>query len=211
MEIDALTWSEAVKIASENRSDMASVAYELVARLSEAESRQVLATQLIEEARRVLREEALKVERSAQVAWSEEAALVKPRGRVRSVPATWMQADGTVRCPTPRTAKVVSAEAVREELGLPLQASEYEVRSAQAWRAFNASVREWEDGLEMRWTAELLDTHFALADGTGVTWGSATERDHFERMSMFVDASSNSIEGAARHKAAIAAIRGAGV
>jgi hypothetical protein len=98
-------------------------------------------------------------------------------------------------------------EAVRDELGLPPDAPDYEVKCAISAREFLASVKAYEDGLKMRWTAELLGSAFALGDGSIVTWGEATERDHYERMAMFVDTSANAIEGAARHKAAIAAIR----
>ncbi len=57
--------------------------------------------------------------------------------------------------------------------------------------------------LRMEWTAELLDTPFALPDGSQVAWGDASIEQHRTRRQMFMDNARVNVEGAARHDQAI--------
>ena len=89
---------------------------------------------------------------------------------------------------------------------------------AEEWepkaRAFAAKMSGFIDDfateLRMQWTEELLATEFGLADGTRVTWGSATIDQHNERRDMFMANAQANAEGAARHTAAIRALEESG-
>ncbi|MFC5930912.1 hypothetical protein D6T64_12020 [Cryobacterium melibiosiphilum] len=61
-----------------------------------------------------------------------------------------------------------------------------------------------------QWTAELLESKFALGDGTETRWGEATREDHAYRIGMHKRNAVAGIEGAARHQQAIEAIDAAG-
>lgn len=78
--------------------------------------------------------------------------------------------------------------------------------SANIQRAIDRFTEE----LRMKWTAELLDSTFALRDGTVIAWGDATIDHHEERRQMFKDNARANIEGAARHEAALQELRASG-
>lgn len=65
------------------------------------------------------------------------------------------------------------------------------------------AVDRYTEEVKMQWTTELLDSTFALRDGTPVMWGDATVADHEERRKMFVDNARANIEGASRHEMAL--------
>lgn len=60
------------------------------------------------------------------------------------------------------------------------------------------------------WTQELLESRFALPDGSTVEWGAATIDDHRQRVEMFQGYAEASIEGGARHQQAIDALTESG-
>ena len=65
--------------------------------------------------------------------------------------------------------------------------------------------------LKAEWTADLLASEFALADGTRVTWGDATIEQHEERAAMFHRNAVANAEGAARHLKAVDELKSKGV
>ena len=62
----------------------------------------------------------------------------------------------------------------------------------------------------IEWTRELLDTAFALGDGTSVKWGSATREQHAARERMFDANVQGNLMGAAMHRAAIELLESTG-
>lgn len=73
-----------------------------------------------------------------------------------------------------------------------------------------ASIERYSQSLKMEWTAELLASDFAMADGTRVTWGDATLEQHEERAALFQRNALANSEGAARHLKAVEALRESG-
>jgi hypothetical protein len=72
-------------------------------------------------------------------------------------------------------------------------------------------MQEWADNIRFEVTAELLDTIFAVGDGTKVTWRDATVAQHEERAEMLTKMAAGTIETAAMHTAAVRIIKDAGV
>lgn len=62
---------------------------------------------------------------------------------------------------------------------------------------------EYADRRRIEWTSELLDSGFALPDGTVVLWGDATIAQHSERAAMLTRNAAANAEAAARHRKAI--------
>lgn len=84
--------------------------------------------------------------------------------------------------------------------------------SAVSWSVAKVeqAFRDLKSVWRMEWTAELLDSTFALADGSRVTWGDATADQHRERVDMFRRNALANLEGAARHEQAIDALMESG-
>jgi hypothetical protein len=83
-------------------------------------------------------------------------------------------------------------------------------RSRQFWQHMNQITEQFAAELKAEWTAELLSSEFALADGTTVTWGDATVEQHEQRVELFTRNAVANAEGAARHKLAIEALKQSG-
>lgn len=83
-------------------------------------------------------------------------------------------------------------------------------RAERKRRAIAEILNEYEDMLEIEWGVELLQSGFALPDGTVKTWGEATVSDHEVRVEMLSVNAVRNIETAARHNAAIKMITSAG-
>lgn len=64
-------------------------------------------------------------------------------------------------------------------------------------------ISDFESALRVTWDRELLDSEFALPDGSVTTWGEATVPQHQERCDMHTRNAQSGIEGAARHQRAI--------
>lgn len=77
--------------------------------------------------------------------------------------------------------------------------------------SLNNLLADYRKDLRMEWTEELLESTFALGDGTRVSWGEATIDQHQERVAMFMGNVAANIEGAARHEQAIVDIKTAEV
>jgi hypothetical protein len=72
-------------------------------------------------------------------------------------------------------------------------------------------IDEVAEDVRLETTRELLDTFFALGDGTRTTWGSATIAEHEQRIELLARQSAGVIDTAASHRAAIDMIGEAGV
>lgn len=77
---------------------------------------------------------------------------------------------------------------------------------AQLGESLGAIISAYKESLHIEWTEELLDSEFALGDGTTVTWGDATVEQHEARALMFEGQAKAGIEGAVRHRKAIESI-----
>lgn len=87
-------------------------------------------------------------------------------------------------------------------IGLALvEASDNESLARTARR--NALLNKIRFDTAVEWTKEILETDFALHDGTRVTWGAATAEQHQARIAMLYGHATASAEAAARHDAAL--------
>lgn len=77
--------------------------------------------------------------------------------------------------------------------------------------SIHASIETYTNEVKMQWTQDLLDTGFALPDGTTVTWGDATVDQHKQRAQMFTANAAANIKGAARHTQAVRDLEASGV
>lgn len=88
---------------------------------------------------------------------------------------------------------------------------EEEAGRRRFWQTITDATARYAEALKMEWTRELLDSGFALPDGTTVLWGDATVEQHMERREMFMRNAVANAEGAARHDQAIRELSEAGV
>jgi hypothetical protein len=116
--------------------------------------------------------------------------------RAAEVPAT------TFEAPTPAAERMEAIDKQHAD-----RRAEIDRRLAES---VQAAVAAYERSLRIEWTAELLESEFALGDGTRVTWGEATVEQHRARAEMFQNNAAANLEGAARHRKAIAALSEAG-
>lgn len=72
------------------------------------------------------------------------------------------------------------------------------------------ALERYAEDLHIKWTAELLDSSFALRDGSVISWGDASIEQHRERRQMFLDNAHVNMEGAARHEVAIRELEASG-
>jgi hypothetical protein len=129
---------------------------------------------VIEEVRKVQRAKALEVEQRAQ----------RPKRGTRAY-AKWV-------------------ETTEEGQGYEQDLQEIDARAnRQLVDGINRAIEQYATELKMQWTAELLDSTFALGDGTQVRWGEATIEQHQARRDLFVGNAQANMEGAARHEMAI--------
>ncbi len=78
-------------------------------------------------------------------------------------------------------------------------------------RRVEALIEEVAEEVRLETTAELLETIFALGDGSKTTWGQATVWQHQQRIQMLAKNAAGIVETAALHSAAISMIETAGV
>lgn len=99
--------------------------------------------------------------------------------------------------------EMIEASAARRESANPMAR-----KAAERLRAkIRIAVDDYVHLLRMEWTEEILSAPFALPDGSVVTWGSATAAQHEQRYEMFKNNADMNARGAARHRAAIEALR----
>jgi hypothetical protein len=101
-------------------------------------------------------------------------------------------------------------EEMYHEMGYSLSEAIRAKHVDELGRAIGENVAKFTAELRIEWTAELLGSDFALADGTRVTWGEATVEQHEERAAMFQRNAVANAEGAARHLHALEALKFAG-
>lgn len=93
---------------------------------------------------------------------------------------------------------------------VPVRQSEMEFERRRLEQIRN-EVESFARELRIEWTQELLDSGFALPDGTVVLWGDATVSHHRARAEMLYGNVMANAKAAARHESAIGAIESAGV
>lgn len=71
------------------------------------------------------------------------------------------------------------------------------------WGRMTEIMQRYSERLKMQWTAELLNSTFALPDGTLVAWGDATVEQHTVRRDMLLANAQGNLRAAARHEAAM--------
>lgn len=79
----------------------------------------------------------------------------------------------------------------------------------QTWRECTQLIADLGDKMKVQWEQELLESYFSLSDGTRVRWADATVEQHEERADMFTRNAAANVEGAARHRRAIADLNAA--
>jgi hypothetical protein len=199
------TWDDAVEALKTAIHDStgvddataAKLSAELVNSLPDQERKAVLIAALLRDARHALRMETLSAERSAEILgsqhrttaeeWEEAAKVRRERYEERE---------------RRRAAEIEAGKELRRDLGIPEDSSPL--------AAMAAAMKRYAAELKMEWTRELLQSAFALRDGSRVTWGAATIAEHRERIEIFVELADSNLKGAARHEAAITAIQRAG-
>jgi hypothetical protein len=89
--------------------------------------------------------------------------------------------------------------------------AEQEAADEVSRNRFRASLQEALDTytreMRMQWTTELLNSTFALPDGTMVSWGEASVEQHLARREMLAANARGNLEAAARHEVAIRRLR----
>lgn len=83
----------------------------------------------------------------------------------------------------------------------------HERQQARLFADLSRITTQYRDELRMEWEQELLDSSFALPDGTLVRWADATVGQHQERHRMLMLNAAANLKAAARHEAAIEAIQ----
>lgn len=172
----------AVRCASPSLNDTDRIAAMIAAKLGPAEAREIATLWLAEQARSIIREEALAAERSAQAARARE--IDEQNASPESIERGRQFRQDLDDLRTAREGRLVAG-------------------ITRAMEVFASELR-------MEWTAELLATEFRLPDGTAMTWGVATIDDHEARRAMFAANAVANAEGAARHIAAIEVLRTSG-
>jgi hypothetical protein len=79
------------------------------------------------------------------------------------------------------------------------------------WNDVNRAIQDYADRLRFEITAELLDTVFAVGDGTRVSWRDASVTQHEERVELLAKMIAGTSETAAMHIRAVRMIKDAGV
>lgn len=151
---------------------------------------ELAAAALVDAARNRRRRGALTVERDAEV------------------PSEMHESDTPFRRPKYGTGAYRRwVESTAEGAAYDEERAEWEARGERRRAEALAGVLdEYRESLHIEWTAELLDTEFALGDGTRVTWGEATAEQHRSRAELFANNAAANLEGAARHQKAVAAL-----
>ena len=144
-------------------------------------------------------------------------AQVKNRRRA-SVLVIEREAQDIARKPKWGTAKYEKWAAVPENAAEVVTDREYRAEIAEAeevafkrlWSTTGDIIDAFANEMRVAWTAELLDSKFALGDGTDVRWGEATRTQHQSRLDMHQRNAAAGIEGAARHRQAISDMAASG-
>lgn len=111
---------------------------------------------------------------------------------------------------TAQSAEVTAEQVARWDKLRQEDERDYWLRQQSLMANIQRAIDRYTEDMKMKWTAELLDSTFALRDGTPVKWGDATVEQHEERRQMFKDNARANIEGAARHEAALHDLRESG-
>jgi len=83
--------------------------------------------------------------------------------------------------------------------------------NGRMWTTIADALSDYRENLRMEWTRELLDSFFALPDGTRVAWGKASSDQHAIRIDMLLGNAAGNLETAARHQVAIETLMSNGV
>lgn len=179
---------EAAELAESGMDEYAAARAALTAQTSDV-LKELATAAVVDAVRRRQRSNVLSIERDAV------------RTPVRKRPSPTVSDDWT-----PKNAE----EAMYHEMGYTLGEAIRAKHSAVLSANIAASIKRFEDELRIEWTAELLASDFAMADGTRITWGDATVEQHQERAAMFQRNAVANAEGAARHLKAVEALESAG-
>lgn len=109
---------------------------------------------------------------------------------------------------TERIERVIAGERrkrIRETEGA--SAHSVPTRNSKKWATVRALLDEYRRVVIVEWTAELLDSEFAVGDGRRVTWGAATVDEHVARIRLLTSNVRGNLDAIARHEAAIRAIQ----
>lgn len=108
------------------------------------------------------------------------------------------------------TTMAVKQDRRRRERDLERIATNRAKVDAAVSNSISRIVRENADKLLSDWLPALLDSTFALPDGTRVTWSDATVAQHEERAAWLEKTASANVETAGMHRRAVSDIRATG-
>lgn len=147
---------------------------------------------LVDEVKDYRRREVKKIEQSA------ERQVSKKKPRTVGIP----NGDGTYRWIPQDGEEYRRIQAERDEK----RWAEYEAAREESNRRIQQAFDDYKQELRMEWTKELLDSKFALPDGTMVTWGEATLEHHNLRIAMLSQNVEGNLQAIKRHEEAIRSI-----
>lgn len=183
------------KVAIRNGEDSRTVAEEIVAGLDKRMLTRLAVEFIVRGSVDRDREDA----RAAEVAASRSRFL-----------AETVSGGGQVRVAESMSEQEVEARA-RKMAEIDAQyAAAREESDRRMYSSAQGAIEKFKAELRMEWTAELLDSTFALSNGERVKWGAATIDDHRDRLAMFTANAKANMQGAARHSAAIDELEASG-
>lgn len=187
------------------------IAYSILADSSRDVVLQLARHDVVEEVRRQRRVETLRAERDAQATQRETPEQAEPAGHPGDGWARSKRKKMRERGAPDYEEWTKQSEEGRQYEDLRQRYDEADEKNrAQLWAEVGAITEQYASRLKIQWTEELLGSEFALPSGALVTWGEATVANHEARRDMFMANAQGNVEGAARHTAAIGALREAG-
>jgi hypothetical protein len=140
-----------------------------------------------------------------EIAVHSEIRVVTAEAERRAQEAHWCTPEGTQELADKQERDLIKRE-LKED-----RDQRFDDESRQRMKELNdrhfaqmrAITDEFERELRIKWTSELLDSPFALGDGTSVKWGDATVAQHEARADALIKHAAGTAESAARHRKAI--------
>lgn len=80
---------------------------------------------------------------------------------------------------------------------------EWERQNPSPWESFRNMMEDYRSRVRLELTTELLGSSFALGDGRRVTWGTATEADHRQRIQLLQRQATGTAQTMILHEKAI--------
>lgn len=102
--------------------------------------------------------------------------------------------------------RVVSRERRRAVRAIETRSQAGSTNDNEKWGIVEQLLEEYRREVIVDWTTELLNSEFALGDGTTTTWAAATVDQHLARIGLLERNVRGNLDAIQRHEAAIATI-----